>query len=142
MMKNSTGLVWHAALALGFVLMPGCSRAPAARIIYHDEQGLWRMTPEGKDIHPLASSGVDGEYSPDNTQIAFSKFYNAGIWVADADGENPDQPTSFGSSPSWSPDGEQIAYVNLYDWCICAVNSDGSGEHRIRAEGELPDWSN
>jgi hypothetical protein len=78
MMKNSTGLVWHAALALGFVLMPGCSRAPAARIIYHDEQGLWRMTPEGKDIHPLASSGVDGEYSPDNTQIAFSKFYNAG----------------------------------------------------------------
>ena len=142
-MKKTLLPAWLVStMILAFIV--SCTRAPV--ILYHDPDGIWRMKPDGSDITQITSFGWFGEYSPDNSKIAFSEFYDAGIWVAKADGTDPTRLTSFGSSPSWSPDGSQLVFhaggQTGTDRAIWIMNADGTDVHQLStAAGSFPDWS-
>ena len=94
---------------------------------------------------------TDPSWSPDGSQLAFSRIYpsqnnRAEIWIMNADGSNQHWIGIEGGSAKWSPDGTQLIYHamknNNYEICICDV--DGTSEQQITftASGELtPVWS-
>ena len=136
-------------LLLAFLV--GCIRAPVLpTIIYHtglrQEVALWRMFPDGSEITQITSSGWFGAYSPDNSKIAYSEFYDDGIWVVDADGKHPVRLTDFGSDPSWSPRGNRLVFSaggtagkDRYLWI---VNANGTDVHQLSTvNGSHADWS-
>ena len=147
-----------------FILVAGCSPntalpAESSMLIYHtawvireddelktDLEELWRMLPDGSDTARIAATGWFGEYSPDNSQIAYSEPYDNGIWVMNADGTDPVQLTSFGSSPAWSPDGSRLAFhvggAKGAERQIWIMEADGTDTHQLsNVNGSFPNWS-
>jgi len=59
-------------------------------------------------ILPSTNSGP--RFSPDATQIAFSRGDAGGIFIMGASGESVRRLTDFGSNPAWSPDGRRIVF--------------------------------
>jgi Tol biopolymer transport system component len=115
---------------------------------------IWVVDTDGSDAHsvfapavpnggvapPIVSNDRDPSWSPDGTQIAFSRegigITMSGIMVMNADGSGARVVRPMVSDPArvsqlaWSPDGTRIAYT--YDYVCCAwhivfVNADGSG---------------
>jgi Tol biopolymer transport system component len=85
--------------------------------------GIWAVSPTtGVSTRLTAEAGGPGTfysydltYSPDGSQIAYSR--EGEIWLMDTDGADPrrildDVP---GFSPRWSPDGTTLAYTTLAD---------------------------
>jgi Tol biopolymer transport system component len=90
-------------------------------------------------------------WSPDGTQIAFSRFVGTRfqVFVMNADGTDAKQLT-FGDSAAtgaaWSPDGRRIAFTRCAVSCdIYVMNADGGAVRRLTrgaAPGdESPTWS-
>ena len=145
-MKKFTILVGAVSLAMVLVFMVGCTRPATGTILYHNDNKLWRMAPDGTAIKKVADPGWFGEYSPDNSKIAFSEFYDKGVWVANADGTNPIQLTSFGSAPAWSPDGSKLAFhvggTVGKSRTIWIMNADGTDAHQLSTvNGSFANWS-
>lgn len=146
-MKKFPTPIRSTIIAIFLFFIMGCSISPAsAWIVYHEADRLWRMRPDGSDIKQVTSSGWHGEYSPDNSKIVYSEFYDTGIWLADADGANPVRLTSFGSGPTWSPDGDRLAFhvggQAGASRSIWIMNADGSDAHQVSTvPGSFPDWS-
>lgn len=145
-MKKFSISAWAISIGIWAALLASCAHLPPTTIIFHDQEGLWRMNPDGHAIQQITDFGWSGAYSPDNSKIAFGEFYDQGIWVADANGANPLRLTTFGSAPSWSPDGSRLAFhtggqvgVNRYLW---VMNADGSNAHQLSTvNGSFADWS-
>lgn len=124
---------------------------------------LYLVNADGSDLRVLTQSGggdVSPRWSPDGSQIAFSRSGN--IHVMDADGSNDRtvmQSTQGGGAcrvgaivGSWSPDGERIVYYSGLlssegnNYWVCAVDvDDGDVEVLVsEPEGGLhaePYWS-
>jgi hypothetical protein len=125
-----------AAATLGFLLVaaraeaafPGGNGKIAYQLVRFSSQGV-----ESKDISVMDADGSkptqlttsddgwssDPAWSPDGTQIAFSRLVDFGVplelWIMDADGSNPHRiPTGVSSIiPAWSPDATKIAFTGL-----------------------------
>ncbi len=130
--------------------LAGCgAKLEASNIIYHKGQGsIWQVSLTENKSTQLSSSGWYAEYSPDNSRIAFSEFYDNGIWVMNADGSNPVRVTDQGSAPSWSPDGLKLVYQNANgsfagkDHYLWIINADGSGMRQLSSvNGSQAHWS-
>jgi len=92
---------------------------------------IYRMNPDGSGFAAV-TQGIDPNFSPDGTRIAFWRFEHGSgaIYVANADGSNVTRVVSDGYQPTWAPDGRRLAYG-----CggICFVNVDGTGQARLTA---------
>lgn len=83
---------------------------------------LWVMRPDGTGARQItrASSGQDGvdsmSWSPDGSQIAVTRFSNAGSQIHFVDvARGTSRPVTSESGgafdPAWSPDGRYLAYI-------------------------------
>ncbi len=149
-MRRLLPLLKLVPIALLLAVTVGCSSVPAAlrstTIMFHNAAGLWRMAPDGSNLVQITDFGWFAKYSPDNSRIAFSEFYDDGIWVANADGTNPLRLTASGVAPAWSPDGSKLAYHGFglagADRHILVINADGTDLKQLsRTTGSFPDWS-
>jgi Tol biopolymer transport system component len=93
--------------------------------------------------NPFDDADLVGDYSPDGTQISFSraKPIRGGdafaLFVVNTDGSGLRQLTPYrvaGESSSWSPDGKQIL-INSRLGALIAVNVDGTGLRVIPIQG-------
>ncbi len=152
-MKKSTRLSWPVVMTISALFIASCARPPATTtLIYHadwlrtESDGIWQMTPDGRNVIQITSPGWYGEYSPDNSKIAYGEPYDNGIWVVNADGANPTQLTAFGSAPSWSPDGSRLVFhvggVKGVDHYLWIMNADGTNARQLSTvNGSFADWS-
>ena len=76
---------------------------------------IWTMDPADPTVLTQLTDFPGGErfprWSPDGSQIAFSRDFNS-IWVMDADGGNPTQVATTSEVPNfWSHDGDRIYFA-------------------------------
>jgi TolB protein len=122
-------------------------------VVEADGSGLQRLTDGvGGDVSP--------RWSPDGSQIAFSRSGTLMLMKADGSGQtvlldgSSDQPCRAGSFVgSWSPDGERITYYSAIvrsgqpsSYWVCSMKKDGSDIQVLvgEPEGKLhaePYWS-
>ena len=100
------------------------------------ETGFWALPlPSGTPRRLGEITGRDGTWSPDGTQLAFTK--GSGIYVAKSDGSEPHRIASVAGIPyaiRFSPSGRQLRYT-LFETgntlSLWEVNSDGSNPHAL-----------
>jgi Tol biopolymer transport system component len=133
---------------------------------------LYVMDTDGSNQHELyreqakASAGgvllFTPEWSPDGSQIAFTRVSYAGdaaktaVYVVNSDGTGAREIASDGAEPAWSPDGERIAFSSARDknGQTCFADCSPSGEIYVaeadgaarrltneKAEDSSPSWS-
>ncbi|MBM3129933.1 MAG: hypothetical protein FJ009_15090 [Chloroflexi bacterium] len=85
------------------------------RLVFQESSGgtIYTVNGDGSNLKRV-TSGLDPAWSPDGTQIAFTRWKEpAGLFIANADGSN--EQRIFGApqmlSPRWSPDGKRIAFT-------------------------------
>jgi uncharacterized repeat protein (TIGR01451 family) len=144
--RRGTTAVGIIAGALG-AAVPFAAAAPVnGPIAFVSNRGgtathIWTMQPDGTGQAPLTSgptNDVDPAYSPDGTQIAFSRQVtstNFDLYVVNADGTGLKQVTTSTRSeryPAWSPDGKRLAFrqnTTVADsFNIETINLDGTGQ--------------
>jgi Tol biopolymer transport system component len=126
-------------------------------VIGADGKGLRKIQPSGVDW------GLDPEWSPDGSKIAFygpTRYPGyiqdlPDVYTVKPDGTDlakiTDDP-GYDVEPAWSPDGSKIAFVSLRDaghvayWRIYAMAADGTGVTRLspadpNTNDFQPDWS-
>jgi Tol biopolymer transport system component len=90
------------------------------------------------ELAPFLPSAGNVAYSPDGTQIAYSRPSEArpgdlDIWIADADGSHARDlihtPGANDDFPSWSPDGGSVLFTSWLhgDRDVCVARADGTG---------------
>ncbi len=145
------GLV--AALLIAPRLLSGAEAV--GRIAFGSREGIFVVGSDGDGLRRLTSAWDDDPaWSPDGTQIAFTRVRNAvgQIFAMRPDGSDVRKLTSgpfSNSHPSWSPDGRRIAFerdtsgrdgtVGIY-----VMDADGSRVRRLvssRRFDFFPDWS-
>jgi len=74
------------------------------------KSGIYKISPDGEEIHQLHGGGQAPAWSPCGQWIAFSQ--GAQIWKKKINGDSLIQLTFEGRNfhPAWSPDGNYIAY--------------------------------
>lgn len=131
------------------------------------KQGVYTTNADGSRQALLAADGYRASWSPDGTEIAFSRLYSSpssgGLFTMNADGSGETLLTAYGSDPSWSPDGTKIAYdssrfqgsaarsssnvftSDLEGIFIWVMKADGSGQTRLTGydwqDAYDPAWS-
>jgi len=117
------------------------------RIVFARDGDIYAMPPDSQFAPTLiANNGSQPVWSPDGTEIAFTR--GGDIWVMNAGGSNQRQLTNTAAldrSPTYSPDG-RIAFVreDATDGEIWVMNGDGSGQTQLTdnaALDEHPAWS-
>jgi Tol biopolymer transport system component len=134
------------------ILSENATWAPdGARVAFDDTGNICLANPAGGDVQCLAR-GVDAEWSPDGTALAFATYDATEIYTIQRDGSNQRKLTEgaggFNYLPIWSPDGNQIAYVHRpsidANGVYMLMNADGSGKTpltpTLSAYGEIA-WS-
>jgi Tol biopolymer transport system component len=117
-------------------------------IIFERGGDIYTMpTPDpGENPQLLASNGSQPVWSPDGSEIAFTR--GGDLWVMNAGGTNQRQLTNTAAqerTPAYGPDG-RIAFVrdNGTGSAIWVMNGDGTGQTQLTATavgGEHPAWS-
>jgi Tol biopolymer transport system component len=114
---------------------------------------IWVIRADGTDARRVTSGGFDVEpaFSPDGTQIVFSRITNPGegdpqmqsLLTVNTDGTDLREvvPTRAGlEHPDWSPDGKWLGF-NISSWqrdladsgALLVVRPDGKALHVVRA---------
>lgn len=118
-----------------------------------NDADIWVMAQDGSDLRILVHSAVSETqpaWSPDGTQLAFSKdpsgFSVRDICVLRSGESNPvglaQERGKDEHSPSWSPNGSQIVYVRDGDiWLMWADGSDQVNLSKHPAKDYDPSWS-
>ncbi len=113
---------------------------------------IWAVNADGSNPVNLADGGGPA-WSPDGTQIAFSRDHN--IYVMNADGRGAVRITDAGAppyagGPAWSPDGSRIAFTYgsgsgpTLESDVYVMNTDGSGQVNLTNDPAFdgrPAWS-
>jgi Tol biopolymer transport system component len=110
---------------------------------------------DGENLERLTTTNDvwdgDPSWSPDGSQIVFTRIYpaqnyRAEIWVMNANGGNQRWLGIEGGAAKWSPDGTRLVYHSMkndsYDIYTCSI--DGTDEQQLTSTtpGELtPAWS-
>jgi len=105
---------------------------------------IYTVNADGSDLMRL-TDGMDPSWSPDGTQIAFSRWRPPwGIYIIDADGsgERVLFSSNVARTPTWSPDGSQIAfYFETEGWHPAwKVWIEGWGWYYIERGYEQTEW--
>lgn len=77
---------------------------------------IYTIHADGTDLRRV-TDGVDPVWSPDGTQIAFTRWRDPrGVWTVDGDGSNERRVFDWNEArwPSWSPDGLQILFARQH----------------------------
>jgi TolB protein len=120
-----------------------------------DRSDIWIMNADGSDPRPLTDgpgSSASPAWSPNGTEIAFSRGDPSNLYVIGADGSGLRRVTSLtagddsASSPSWSPDGSRIVFSpsGEVEKDLYVVNRDGADERLLLHMPGLqiePAWS-
>lgn len=165
-LTDDTWQIWQIDLETGQrsqqTFSPGDKRYPVwrpdGRVAYHSTQhacylaeGNTPGVPVLKELWPVS----DVAWSPNKTQIAFSKYETgvvdlANLWVSDTQEKEPriiTREAGLQNNAAWSPDGSRIAYVHSHGYKnseIYILNADGNGRIQItnnQARDLLPAWS-
>ncbi len=120
-------------------------------LFHYDGTGLTRLT----NTNDVFDS--DPVWSPDGTQIVFTRIYpdqnmKNEIWIMNADGTNQHDIGVEGFSAKWSPDGSQFTFTNTGPWdppgikgsdiWICDVNGADLRQITNAPSDEwYPSWS-
>jgi Tol biopolymer transport system component len=138
------------------------------RILYqtgHFNGDTYVANLDGSGATLLASPGIQAEWSPDGTRIAFERTapnpsgtypISLVIFIANADGSGqrqltfPADGTINDTSPAWSPDGTQLVFVRYQvaqpdlKFHLNVINADGTGLKTITPDSLQsilkPDW--
>jgi len=125
---------------------------------YIDSSAIATMDLASGQVSELSSTAPTGggqpEWSPDGTQIVFSRSWGKGksaVFVVDADGQNlhrisPQKPQA--GSPGWSPDGSRIVFTSYdppvarqkewfgdYHQDIYTIRPDGTDLRQLTTDG-------
>lgn len=97
---------------------PAPTVAVSGKFVFMDASGgnIYTVNGDGSNLTRL-TYGLDPSWSPDGTQIAFSRWNDpAGLYVMNADGTylRPLFAWQQLLSPEWSPDGSMIAFSRQY----------------------------
>ncbi len=90
----------------------------AGRLLFRDASGgiIYSVNGDGTNLVRV-SQGLDPSWSPDEKQIAFTRWepQPAGLYIANADGTNERQIFAGEKvmSPQWSPNGTYLAFTRL-----------------------------
>ncbi len=99
------------------------------KLVFQEASGgnIYTVNGDGSKLTRV-SYGLDPAWSPDGTQIAFTRWNEpAGLYVANADGSNEARVFDGQQflSPRWSPDGKRIVFTRpssrRQDWKIGVV---------------------
>jgi TolB protein len=103
------------------------------------------VKPDGSDLikltpHSATHDDVEASYSPDGTQIVWSRDNN--IWLMNSDGSGKRRLTRTGVNygAGFSPTGRKIVWRGENDQ-LKIMKTDGSDKHSIGVEGLRPSWS-
>ncbi|HJP72455.1 MAG TPA: DPP IV N-terminal domain-containing protein [Candidatus Limnocylindria bacterium] len=119
---------------------------------------VWTMDADGSDperVTTSAESELYARWSPDGTQLAFSRDMSGGtganvdLWIVNADGSGAhaiDEVVAWDDYPTWSPDGQRIAFTSNRvggQFDIVVMDADGSNEVNLAnpAYDDYPAWS-
>lgn len=82
--------------------------------VFQESSGGNIYTMTGDGVPKKITNGIDPSWSPDGTQIAFTRWYEpVGLYVINADGTNEARVWNGQrfQSPRWNPDGKRIAFT-------------------------------
>jgi dipeptidyl aminopeptidase/acylaminoacyl peptidase len=134
------------------------------RLAYMGTDGIHVAEIDGSQARLVAPGGLDPDWSPDGSKIAFWKgsgdvdscraggVYGSSkaactgdIWIMDADGSHQHQVISGGMQPDWAPDGRQLAFATTgTNVQIAIAHIDGSGRRDLTEGANVhrqPAWS-
>jgi len=133
------------------------------RMAFTFNGAIFLMNRDGSDRHPILVVGWPSSWSPDGTQIAFTRgtfghYTSSETWIVGVDGTDRRrlvEEMGVANSPVWSPDGSKIAFecarealITMPDVPqdpgaigICVVSPDGSGLVRLVDDAGQPAWS-
>ncbi len=124
--------------------------ADGSRILFtrRNPGDLWEIPALGGEARRVAADALYGAWSPDGSQLAFSRADSGtslALFVGGAHGESPrriarveGQPNMY---PVWTRDGKQVVYVEAYTELhaprLMAAAADGSSPPRTLASLDL-----
>ena len=130
-----------------------------AKIVFRIDGDLYVMNDDGSGrrrlTHNTTTKDADPRWSPDGTQIAFSRYVAKGnmhsseLFIINADGTDPQRLTDNNVSDtylSWSPDGQHIAFAGNREVYVIEVATRTLtqltfAEAREHGSSTAPDWS-
>ena len=135
-------------------------------LFFRGGDGIYSVRPTGSGLEPVlpAPDSSAGTFSPDGTQVAFTRYVarldKVHVFVMDADGSNLLRVSSRlrqqAQTPKWSPDGEWLVYEDFvlgqdpdtheetYRGALVVVRPDGTDLHKITnyaTRNGHPTWS-
>ena len=130
-----------------------------AKIVFRIGNDLYVMNDDGSGrrrlTHNTTTEDRRPRWSPDGTQIAFSRYMTKGkmhsseLFIINANGTGPQRLTDNNVSdsyPSWSPDGQHIAFAGNREVYIIEIATRTLkrltfAEAREHGSSTAPDWS-
>ena len=130
-----------------------------AKIVFRIDGDLYVMNDDGSGrrrlTHNTTTKDSRPRWSPDGTQIAFSRYVAKGnmhsseLFIINADGTDPQRLTDNNVSdtyPSWSPDGQHIAFAGDREVCVIEIATRTLrqltfAEAHEHDSSTAPDWS-